>query len=145
MELARGFQLTGDIAQCHAHRAPEEPRGGSEINQCLGQPAVDFIDELEAITRPHQHAELILEATNEEISLGLANPYQARGELDEHFGHGRWRPLPRHLVFQGGKHRPIDDGRRAGHNAAARLEETIVCQTGEFMPLAAKRWVARVL
>eukprot|EP00972_Heterocapsa_arctica_P106486 15685528-Heterocapsa_arctica.AAC.1 len=56
--------------------------------------------------------------------------------MDERFGKGRWRPLPRHMVYQADKARPIDDGRKAGHNSAATMTETIVCQTGEFLALA---------
>ena len=58
--------------------------------------------------------------------------------MDECYGKGRWCPLPRHVVNQDDKDRPIDDGSRAGHNDAAHMLETIVCQTPEVVPLSMK-------
>ena len=46
--------------------------------------------------------------------------------MEERFGSGGFRPLPRHLVWQHGKWRPIDDGKRAGTNALSNVEETLV-------------------
>ena len=55
------------------------------------------------------------------------------------FGRGLWRPLPRHVICQGDKWRPIDDGKSAQHNAAVSMSETIVCQSNEFHALACRR------
>eukprot|EP00972_Heterocapsa_arctica_P011562 1693595-Heterocapsa_arctica.AAC.1 len=49
------------------------------------------------------------------------------------------------MVYQADKARPIDDGRKAGHNSAATMTETIVCQTGEFLVLALRSLVRHVL
>eukprot|EP00971_Amphidinium_carterae_P323761 6434257-Amphidinium_carterae.1 len=64
---------------------------------------------------------------------GLAGLARTRAQMDSTFGKGRWRPIPRHIVHQGDKYRPIDDGKRAVLNEAVPLEETIVCQSGEFI------------
>eukprot|EP00971_Amphidinium_carterae_P193380 3837310-Amphidinium_carterae.1 len=58
--------------------------------------------------------------------------------MDSTFGPGGWRPIPRHIIQQGSKWRPIDDGRRSRINEAAHMQETIVCQTGEFIALSSR-------
>ena len=123
----------------------QDQRGTASRNELLGPAATEFIDRLEADRRVPEHAWDVLKARDEEIELGLACPYETRAQLDRRFGAGQWRPLPRHAVYQANKARPIDDGRRAGHNQAALLSETIVCQTGEFIPLAAKQMIQNVM
>ena len=54
---------------------------------------------------------------------------------------GGWRPLPRHIVFQDGKERPIDDGKANSINRAAHMGETIVNQSGEFLALTIKAFL----
>eukprot|EP00973_Karenia_brevis_P077551 10775177-Karenia_brevis.AAC.1 len=61
-----------------------------------------------------------------------------REQVNAIYGVGRWRPMPRHVVHQSGKWRPIDDGRHAGHNSLHDLTETIVCVSNEFLVLAAR-------
>ena len=81
------------------------------------------------------------------LDLGLAGPYRTRAEMDELYGRGRWRPVPRHIVYQD-KPRPIDDSRRGLHHTGFVLQGTIVCLSGEFIPLAAKvflSWVASLM
>ena len=58
--------------------------------------------------------------------------------MDQQCGVGRWRPLPRHLVWQLHKWRPIDDGRRARTNALTTLTEIVVCVPPEFAVITAK-------
>ena len=124
--------------------APKVQDGSAAREALLGQAAVDYIAALEADTRVHENIEEIIQATAEEVELGLAGPAKSKADLDARFGVGRWRPLPRHVIFQDGKIRPIDNGRSAGHNDAAELVETIVCQTGEFLILAAKVFLVEV-
>ena len=69
----------------------------------------------------------------------------SRAKLDHRFGRGNSRPLPRHVVHQYGKDRPIDDGKAGGQNAATLATETIVTQSGEWLPLTATIFARTVL
>ena len=42
------------------------------------------------------------------------------------------------MVYQDGKTRPIDDGKRAGHNEAATMKESISCTAAELVPNVAR-------
>jgi len=52
--------------------------------------------------------------------------------------------MPRHVVFQEPKVRPIDDARRGKQNSAVRLRETIVCQSPEFVAVASRCYTRMV-
>ena len=41
-------------------------------------------------------------------------------------------------VYQDTKARPIDDGKPAGHNEAATMQETISCTAAEILPIMAR-------
>ena len=144
--LVHGFQVVGAIPPSHIHRAVGDPlHSDAELRaDLLGENAVSFIDKLEADLRVHQHADGILEATLSEIELGLARPLESKEEVDAVFGVGCWRPLPRHLVFQADKARPMDDARAGGHNDHSECAETIVCTSGEWPALVIKSLFARV-
>ena len=101
----------------------------------FGSAAQTFVDELESDRRLPPHAEQVWEATQKEIHEGTAGPLLTRADMDSHFGVGQWRPLPRHVVWQTEKWRPIDDGKRAHTNALTTMHETIVCIPPEFAPL----------
>jgi len=141
-----GFQVVGAIPPSRVHRALEaEEMDNLELREnLLGQNAIDFVDALESDTRVHQHADGILEATLSDIELGLARPLESRAEVDAIFGRGRWRPLPRHLVFQDDKARPIDDAKAGGHNASSACLETIVCVSGEWPAMTLRAPLQRV-
>ena len=65
----------------------------------------------------------------------VRGPYSAT-EIDAEFGIGGWRPLERFMILQSDKCRPIDSGKRPGHNAAARERETIFTTSVDaFQPL----------
>ena len=63
----------------------------------------------------------------------------SRAEVDATFGRGSWRPLPRHVICQGDKWRPIDDGKSSGHNSVVTMSETIVCQSNELHAIVCRR------
>ena len=140
-KLVFGFGIAGDTQPCGVFRELHwnEARGEISRDELLGAAAEKFVDELEADTRVHESAADILKETDSDIELGFASGYGTRQDLDERFGRGGWRPLPRYPVYQADKARPIDDGWRAGRNSAATMRETIVCQTGEFLALAARK------
>ena len=75
----------------------------------------------------------IWKQTQSEIQEGIASELWTREEMDETFGPGNWRPLIRHVIWQAGKWRPIDDGKRSRTNALARVKETVVCIPPEFL------------
>ena len=54
--------------------------------------------------------------------------------MDERFGLGGWRPLERFMLFQTDKYRPIDSGKKPGHNSASLERETIfTCSVQETL------------
>ena len=122
--LVRGFEVVDQIEPSLLYRniepkpVPDEP--------FLGPPAAAFVDALEADGRVHPQAQTILDETVKEQDLGLVGPFLSRAQCDEKWGVGRWRPVPRHVVYQDGKYRPIDDGRAGGHNRHTIMSETIV-------------------
>ena len=57
---------------------------------------------------------------------GFASDLMSPAQLDEIFGHGRKKPMPKFEIVQSsGKHRAITDGSRYGHNDASSYSETI--------------------
>jgi len=141
VKLALGFEVVGLLEPCGIHREMEDSCVIYQPLQLEGDWAKSLVDDdLEHDVRIHPHAEHILAATVEEQQLGLASEFFTRHQLDDRYEVGMWCPLPRHIIEQGGKKRPIDDGRRSGHNRAAT--ETFVTQSPEVVPLAAKLLVS---
>eukprot|EP00973_Karenia_brevis_P013715 1861229-Karenia_brevis.AAC.1 len=52
--------------------------------------------------------------------------------------------MPRHIISQNDKWRPIDDGKHSEHNNNQTAEETIVCNSPTFLALAGKRLVRSI-
>ena len=67
----------------------------------MGQSAIDFVDTIEKGRRPVENAEEIWSATMGDIREGTAASLQDRQATDEQYGKGSWRPLPRHVIWQG--------------------------------------------
>ena len=66
-----------------------------------------------------------------------------KDEADSKRGAGQWLPMPRFETTQAsGKHRPIDDGKRFGHNSASGFTETIECCSA-FQPVVHVRALAQ--
>ena len=80
----------------------------------------------------NEHADEILKVTEAEIELNLARRLETRDEVDAYFGGGWWRPLPRHLIFQDGSERAIDDAKAGKQNKLTYVCETIVCAPAEW-------------
>ena len=66
-------------------------------------------------------------------------------QIDRRFGKGNWRPLPRTIVEQDDKNRPIDNAKANDDNAQTIVEETIVCQSGDIPARIWKRVVRAVM
>ena len=80
----------------------------------------------------------------DEVAKGYATGPFTREELDQRFGYGRWRCIPRFGIWQKGKLRAIDDARRSLHNAITRTDESLICDRADF-PLRMARAFARGL
>ena len=153
--LVAGFRVVGDIPVCGIHRPLDQPeqtetssadRLGKDTelrDHLLGVSASTYVDQLEANLKPHEFAEEILKATLAEIDLKLARPLETRAQIDTIFGNGLWRPLPRHVIFQGDKHRPIDDAKAGKHNEHTSCSEAIVCCTAEWPAMVARELLRR--
>ena len=156
--LVAGFGVVGDIPPSGVHRPlepttigqshqPTDPnthQSHQELRrQLLGQNAIDYVNQLESKCTPHEHGGDILEVTQKEIDLGLARPLETREQIDAVFGPGEWRPLPRHVIFQHGKFRPIDDAKASSHNAHTRCSEAIVCSSAEWPAIVTKEVLRR--
>ena len=147
-KLARGFELADQIAPANIFRPCEPKQVGKPValqpgEELLGQAAVDFVDELELCTKTSDLTQVIYELTEQEIDEGLAEPMRDRGQMDDEFGYGGWRPLPRHVIWQGDKWRPIDDGKRARTNALTQMSESVVCIPPEFVLLTVRAVMSR--
>ena len=144
--LASGFELAGDVPASGVYRPCAPKQAGHPVDMpkqvtLRGKAAVSFVDELEADRRVGAHAQVVYDLTLEEVKEGLAEPLADRAAMDAKFGRGRWRPLPRHVIWQADKWRPIDDGKRSCTNALTTVSESIVCVPPEFMLLAIRKTV----
>ena len=90
--------------------------------------------------RPTDESALFLIAEcNKDLSKGFAGPLMTSQEADKKWGPGKWLPMPRFETVQAsGKQRPIDDGKRFGHNSASGFTETIECCSA-FQPVVHAR------
>ena len=127
MRLAEGFEITEDIDVSQVARPVEAKQRVDTkcTGPLLGRAAEAAVDAIE-MSPPPQHASMILRKTKEEIEEGRAYPLMDRVALDNMFGRGQSRPMPRHVVEQNGEWRTIDDGKRSGTNALSNITESIV-------------------
>lgn len=144
MRLIEGFQLGGEIPISGVLRPVPRtqvgaPVEGLEEETLLGPAAAQFVDDLEARPCRFPVDPAPFEATVKEIEAGLADPVVPRWVMDAKFGRGGWRPLPRHVIQQHSKSRPIDDGKAARTNALSLVGESNVCIPPELLVLVARR------
>ena len=65
-------------------------------------------------------AHFLLGECYKDLDKGFAGPLMTKDQADSRWGPGRWLRMPRFETIQAsGKHRPIDDGKRFGHNSAS--------------------------
>ncbi len=84
-------------------------------------------------------AAFLLAECHKDFSKGFAGPLMTKEAADSRWGPGLWLPMPRFETIQAnGKHRPIDDGKRFGHNSASGFAETIECCSA-FQPVVHAR------
>ena len=112
--LADGFELAGPLPESGVLK-PILPThsgkgfGPTEDEALLGDSTAQFVSTLEHDRRRGKLCQEIWDATSQEISEGMAGPLLSKEQMGQKFGVGQWRPLPRHLVWQLHKWRPIDD------------------------------------
>ncbi len=120
-KLMLSYEITGTVPPSRLVRGvlpdplPDVP--------LLGADAIQYVDALERDNRVHKQAALIHEETCKERELHLAGPEMDRLTCDSLWGPGNWRHIPRHVIFQGDKWRPIDDAKASRHNECAQLFE----------------------
>jgi hypothetical protein len=141
--LAAGFQITGEVPEASIFRpcAPKQAGKAVELqagDELRGMAAKEFVDGLEGHVQIGPQTDTIYKITQDEVDEGLAEPLVPRHSMDERFGVGGWRPLPRHVIWQSEKWRPIDDGKKAGTNAHTKMAESVVCIPPEFLVLTTK-------
>ena len=129
-DLVQGVELVGTLHSSNIFRhVSNDPSPVQEALAAnfLGKAASDYVDDLESDRRVSPMSAEIWKETMKEVELGLCGEPVTRDVLDAKFGRGNWRPLPRHIIAQGDKLRPIDDGKRSSHNDATLASETILC------------------
>ena len=133
-----GFKAVGSIEPTgvfreipHTLHVPED--------EFLGQHAQDFVQEL-VHRKPSSDAQAIWELTQEECAKGWCSGPFSVAQLDQKFGPGRWRPVPRFRITQAsGKQRLIDDAKQGSHNLATDMEETIFTIGIDSLPVYVRR------
>ena len=86
-------------------------------------------------------AEEIYDATIKEITKGTMGPLRDRRHFDSKFGKAGWRGVIRFGIWQGDKFRPIEDGKRSGHNSGQSTFEKVHHCPQDFIVTAALRLV----
>ena len=140
--LLEGFPLAGQlepsgvllpiVPKCHGNGGPPDKGEG-----LLGQAAAEIVDSIEADRRPAKNSV-------DEVYEGTAGPLVDRQAIDDQFCQGDWRPLPRHVVWQGIKRRPIDGGEHSGTNSFTCMGERIACIAPEFAVVLARSLAFRL-
>ncbi|CAE6920920.1 aspC [Symbiodinium sp. CCMP2592] len=103
-----GFKAVGAIEPTGVFREIPHTEHVSQ-DEFLGEAAMEFIHDL--VHRvPSPDAQAIWDLTKEECDKGWCSGPFSVAQLDQQFGQGQWRPVPRFLVTQAsGKQRLIDD------------------------------------
>jgi hypothetical protein len=90
-------------------------------NSCAG-----YMESLMSRPPPRcDQAKIICDLSTKEQEAGLLSPWRSASFLDQKYGSGKWRALPRYAIKQGDKYRLIDNGRSGDHNFTYSADETI--------------------
>jgi hypothetical protein len=151
MRFATGFPVVFDIPDSGVFRASEQP--ASITPQSFLDGNVQMVDRIAASTAARvndtdpqavERTEACWTRTKEEIREGLIFGPFTRSQLDTTFGRGEWRCMGRSAIWQKGKWRCIDDGRRNKANAATSMHERITCGRADFPATIAREIAKRV-
>ena len=101
--------------------------------------APEAFRKLHACRPADESAHFLLSECHKDLRKGFAGPLLKEQEANKKWGTGKWLPMPRFETVQAnGKQRPIDDGKRFGHNSASGFTETIECCSA-FQPVVHAR------
>jgi hypothetical protein len=147
--FVKGFPMVGHMTTSQVFRSRPSPTGDinhDPMKDFLGPRAAAWVDDLEDSPPRWADVQAIYDQTIKEQKAGYCGPLRSRGQLDDMYGIGGWRPQKRFLITQaGGKRRVIDDACKSGHNAATSTWETIFTVSCEFPVLAARTLLREVL
>ena len=139
--IVTGFQSLGMLEPTHVlrqipHIAPVA------VHELLASAPAAFAA-LYSCIPTDEAARFLSEESHKDLSKGFAGPLMTKHEADSKWGADRWLPMPRFETVQpSGKHRPIDDGKRFGHNSASGFTETFECCSA-FQPVVHARALAQ--
>ena len=131
-----GFSVMGPVEV--TNRSGYKP--ATTTSDALLATAQEWHDQVFA-SPPPADAQDIYDATQKEIEKGFSDVLRDRSFYDRRFGPCGWRGCIRFGTWQGDKFRPIDDGKRSGHNAAQEVFEKIHHCPLEFFFLACKHFL----
>ena len=101
--------------------------------------APEAFRKLHACRPANDSAHFLISDCHKGLRKGFAGPLLNEQEANGKWGPGKWLPMPRFETVQAnGKQRPIDDGKRFGHNSASGFTETIECCSA-FQPVVHAR------
>ena len=101
--------------------------------------APEAFRKLHACRPADESAHFLIAECHKDLGQGFAGPLMNGQEADRKWGTGKWLQMPRFETVQAnGKQRPIDDGKRFGHNSASGFTETIGCCSA-FQPVVHAR------
>ena len=128
-----GFQSLGTLEPSHVLR--QIPHIAPIPMQEILAGAPSAFAALSSCVPADEAAHFVLAESHKDLSKGFAGPLMKKAEADTKWGVGQWLPMPRFETIQAsGKHRPIDDGKRFGHNDASGFTGTIECCSA-FQPV----------
>ena len=121
-----GFRIIGNVEMSNVFRPVETVQMSDAcMKQALLDSAARTREEFQRRHRPSEGDDHCLEACDKDEKRGVAGPRLSARDCDEKYGVGGWAAVPRLDLLQGDKHRPIDDGRRGGHNACMSFAERL--------------------
>ena len=101
--------------------------------------APEAFRKLHACRPADESAHFLISECHKDLRKGFAGPLLKEQEANGKWGTGKWLPMPRFEAVQAnGEQRPIDDGKRFGHNSASGFTETIECCSA-FQPVVHAR------
>ena len=129
-----GYPVIGVIPPTGVFR--QFPRSATASAAELLEQAEQWHDEVFALPKPDD-AEEIFDATMKEVAAGTMSPLRDRSYYDSLYGRRGWRGVIRFGVWQNDKFRPIEDGKRSGHNSGQTTLEKVHHCPQDFIVTAA--------
>ncbi len=131
IDYVQGFNIVGEVEASGVY--PVNPKQDGREPRDLLVGAREYVEDLCRTIRRTRESEFLLEECLKDEERQLGDRLRSAEEMNERWGIGGWRPLPRFLVVQSsGKKRACDDGLRAGHNeATVVLDKLLLCSASQ--------------